>query len=237
MKNKVLILIMVIFLLLNIVTGAIASDIIEKIDAAINYGIKITINGELFEPVDDSGVELRPIIYEGRSYLPLRAVAEAVDMNIAWDEVKKEIALSEKKPSSKSDDLPQNSSDRNNNAFDFYVNDDNYTIAETPPYALGNEYYIPMRSVAEHVPLNLTWFTKNDSDGNETIQINLSNEENSLSIDLDEKNAWLNGAHAKLKTPPTVIGNRIYIPIDILIDIFKQNIEIDSSIWRITFFK
>jgi len=62
-----------------------ASNLIE-ISAYLNNGIKITLNGEKFEPTDPAdGSKIVPITYKGSTYLPLRAVAEAVGMEVIWD--------------------------------------------------------------------------------------------------------------------------------------------------------
>ena len=47
--------------------------------------IRIVINDVPFTPRDVSGNVVEPFIVDGTTYLPLRAIGEAVDMNITWD--------------------------------------------------------------------------------------------------------------------------------------------------------
>lgn len=47
--------------------------------------IKISINGNYFTPKDGNGRTVEPFIYEGTTYLPVRAVSEAVGYNVTWD--------------------------------------------------------------------------------------------------------------------------------------------------------
>lgn len=49
------------------------------------YGAAITINGELFIPTDNNGKTVQPFIYEGTTYMPMRAIIEALGANIEWD--------------------------------------------------------------------------------------------------------------------------------------------------------
>ena len=47
--------------------------------------IKISVNGTYFTPKDANGRTVEPFIYEGTTYLPVRATAEAVGYNVTWD--------------------------------------------------------------------------------------------------------------------------------------------------------
>lgn len=47
--------------------------------------IKICVDGVQMTPKDSAGKELEPFIYNGTTYLPVRAVAEAVGKDVTWD--------------------------------------------------------------------------------------------------------------------------------------------------------
>ena len=52
----------------------------------VNFNnIKLVIDGVLIEPKDALGNSVDPFIYNGTTYLPVRAVAEAMDKTVSWD--------------------------------------------------------------------------------------------------------------------------------------------------------
>ncbi|QXM07115.1 protease inhibitor I42 family protein [Crassaminicella indica] len=73
-----------------------ASEITKKIEAYINPGIKVTLDGEKQIFTDEDGKILQPIMYEGRTYLPVRNIAELTEMNVVWDQNTKTIILEHK---------------------------------------------------------------------------------------------------------------------------------------------
>ena len=68
-------------LMVNTVLGASASRTLT----AIFRDISITIDGEVIEPQDAYGNVVEPFIVDGTTYLPVRAIAEAVGYDVAWD--------------------------------------------------------------------------------------------------------------------------------------------------------
>lgn len=52
---------------------------------AIYKDIKIYVDGVKIEPKDANGNTVEPFIYNGTTYLPVRAVGEAVDKTVTWD--------------------------------------------------------------------------------------------------------------------------------------------------------
>ena len=47
--------------------------------------IKIMVNGKEVVPVDGNGAAVEPFTIDGTTYLPVRAVASALGMNVGWD--------------------------------------------------------------------------------------------------------------------------------------------------------
>ena len=74
---------------------ALAKNMYEKIDVLYN-DIKIKIDGEEFVPTDVNGNFVEPFIYNGTTYLPVRAIATALDMNVGWDETTYTVSLDTK---------------------------------------------------------------------------------------------------------------------------------------------
>lgn len=56
-----------------------------EIRAILNYGIKIEVNGTEFVPTDTDGSRLVPITYNGRTYLPVRSLAGALNVAVDYE--------------------------------------------------------------------------------------------------------------------------------------------------------
>lgn len=67
----------------------------ETIEAFYN-NIKIYVDGVKVEPKDANGNTVEPFIYNGTTYLPVRAVGEAIGKNVTWDGTTRSVYLGEK---------------------------------------------------------------------------------------------------------------------------------------------
>ncbi len=67
----------------------------EMIEAAYN-NIKIFVEGVKIEPKDAMGNSVEPFIYNGTTYLPVRAVGEAIGKTVSWDGTTQSVYLGEK---------------------------------------------------------------------------------------------------------------------------------------------
>lgn len=77
--------------------GAVAASNLEEIQAYLNKGVSITLHGEKWTPKDSDGSTLYPITYNGSTYLPVRAVAEAAGLPVEWKGDTQTVALGESK--------------------------------------------------------------------------------------------------------------------------------------------
>lgn len=68
----------------SIIITVSGESISKEITAHYN-NIKIYINNDLISPKDSNGNEIEPFIYNGTTYLPVRAVAEAFNEEVSWD--------------------------------------------------------------------------------------------------------------------------------------------------------
>ncbi|MFD0961133.1 stalk domain-containing protein [Paenibacillus chungangensis] len=85
-KKSWLVTSLAVMLMLSIAGHAFGSGTLREIKANLNSGLNIILHGERFIATDpDTGTELLPITYQGRTYLPLRSVAEANDLEVEWD--------------------------------------------------------------------------------------------------------------------------------------------------------
>lgn len=65
-----------------------------KTQATLEYDdIKIVIDGETVTPKDVNGNTVEPFIIDGTTYLPVRAIANALGMDVAWDNSTKTATL------------------------------------------------------------------------------------------------------------------------------------------------
>ena len=61
---------------------------------AVTYdNIQIVVDGKVIEAKDALGNPVEPFIYNGTTYLPVRAVGSAIGKDVAWDGIKKVVYL------------------------------------------------------------------------------------------------------------------------------------------------
>ena len=60
---------------------------IEKVITATYNNIKIYVDGNKIDPKDANGNPVEPFIYNGTTYLPVRAIGEALGKSVEWDGV------------------------------------------------------------------------------------------------------------------------------------------------------
>ena len=63
---------------------------------ALYNNIKIYVDGVKIDPKDASGNAVEPFIYNGTTYLPVRAVGEAIGKTVTWDGATQSVYLGEK---------------------------------------------------------------------------------------------------------------------------------------------
>lgn len=85
MKKKTSIVLLVSVMLVALGVPVLAASGYTK-QASLNYNdIKITLNGAAITPKDANGNTVEPFIIDGTTYLPVRAVAEAIGLYVNWD--------------------------------------------------------------------------------------------------------------------------------------------------------
>src|SRR5690606_11535018 len=96
MKKKIIVSTGLIAIIVTSMTiGALAASNLQEIKAFLNKDLKVKINGDLFTPKDASGNVYYPITYNGSTYLPVRAVGEAVGLKIGFDSTENAVLLGE----------------------------------------------------------------------------------------------------------------------------------------------
>ena len=66
-------------------TTALAANTVTKTIYATYRGIRIMVDGTVITPKDSKGNTVEPFISNGTTYVPLRAVSEALGKQVTWD--------------------------------------------------------------------------------------------------------------------------------------------------------
>ncbi len=78
-------------MLLSLVTTAYAA---YQKQATLDYsGIRITLNGQPVTPTDANGNPVEPFAMEGTTYLPVRAIANALGLGVEWEQATQTVKL------------------------------------------------------------------------------------------------------------------------------------------------
>ncbi|WP_181438879.1 stalk domain-containing protein [Paenibacillus sambharensis] len=75
--------------------GAYSATGLQKITAQLNHDIQFKLNGSAWTPRNTDGSRITPITYNGTTYLPARAIADAVGTEVGWNGSTKTISIGE----------------------------------------------------------------------------------------------------------------------------------------------
>ena len=73
---------------------ALAADSARDVTARLSPDFTIVVDGTERVFYNAQGQEVHPILYNGTTYLPLRAIGELMDKNVNWDQDTKTATLS-----------------------------------------------------------------------------------------------------------------------------------------------
>lgn len=76
--------------------GVAAGGVVENINAELHRGLQVIIDGEVQTFYDANGQTVYPIMYNGTTYLPLRAIGGVMGKPVAWDGETETVILGEK---------------------------------------------------------------------------------------------------------------------------------------------
>ena len=92
MKRRILFLFTAI-VILALASFATFGENLSKTVELYFRNIKIIIDGKEYIPTDADGDRVEPFIYNGTTYVPLRAVANAFDKEVEWDDATSTIII------------------------------------------------------------------------------------------------------------------------------------------------
>ncbi len=81
----------------SIAVGVVAADVVRKIEAELRPDFTIVIDGQEVTFKNAQGEVVSPVLYNGTTYLPIRAIGELMGKTVYWYEDEKRIELREEK--------------------------------------------------------------------------------------------------------------------------------------------
>ncbi|WP_379164121.1 stalk domain-containing protein [Paenibacillus sp. sgz5001063] len=94
MKSKKMIIATMVFgMAVTGSAGVYAGTNLQKISAYLNHSIGFQVNGAKYTPVDNNGRTLAPITYNDTTYLPVRAVADALKVPVTFNPSTNQVIL------------------------------------------------------------------------------------------------------------------------------------------------
>ncbi len=169
---------------------------ITTADAQLRSDFTIVVDDDEVNFKTSSGDAVYPILYEGTTYLPLRAIGELMGKNVNWDEENKVITISGERDSvsSNKDNPDIGKKDirvQERPDFTIVVNDDEkefYSVTGQRVYPIlyNGSTYLPLRSIGEIMNKDVVWdnstktvtlsgdFTVTDADSFETDKEEIS---------------------------------------------------------------
>lgn len=130
-------------------------------------GITITLDGQEIVPVDADGNSVEPFLYNGTTYLPVRGVANALSLDVAWDGTTNTVTLTSggtpvaPLEAAKS---TQGTATVSATYRDISIIIDGVPLVPTDaagnvvePFLIDGTTYLPVRAISEALGLNVTW--------------------------------------------------------------------------------
>ena len=150
---------------------AFAADQAFTADAQLRADFSIVMDGNDVDFKTSSGNAVYPILYEDRTYLPLRAIGELMGKNVNWDEDNKTITISGTR-----DTVSSNRDNPNIGRKNIRVQErPDFTIvvdgkerkfyaangARLNPILYNGSTYLPLRAIGELMGNDVSWDAKN----------------------------------------------------------------------------
>lgn len=170
MKRKnLLAVVLVIALVLSFINPVVYARQ-EEITVHFNGAITMILDGEEFIPLETDGSYLIPVIYNGRTYLPVRALCDALKLFVDWDASTKTVSIGggEWVPPQKV--TPKGSKDRSLRTGKAYKDTDLKMVLYGNPFnpreadgtlvypiLVNNRTYLPLRALCDAVGVDVQW--------------------------------------------------------------------------------
>ena len=95
MKKKFTLMLAGVIALTSFAAGAVGKGLVEKIEAELRGDFTVVIDGKVQTFRDVNGKKVDPVLYDGTTYLPVRAIGEMMGKTVYWYQDEKRIELVE----------------------------------------------------------------------------------------------------------------------------------------------
>ncbi len=85
MKKKLTAVLALVLTIVVFASGVFAAGTITKIQAYLNKSMDIKVDGTVIQPKETDGSRIYPIVYNGRTFVPAKAIAEALGATVDYD--------------------------------------------------------------------------------------------------------------------------------------------------------
>lgn len=138
--KKLLALLLSLTLLLAAVPAFAADDVVT-----------VMLDGEVIECTDVNGNKVDPVIIDGTTYLPIRAIANALDLDVQWDDATKTVFINGVSVLAKKTDV-----------INIFINGGRFIPTDVNgnvvnPIIIDGTTYVPVRAIGEAFDKEVAW--------------------------------------------------------------------------------
>jgi hypothetical protein len=104
MKKKIFVALgLSVIIVASLTAGAYAGANLEEIQAYLNKGVNVKLNGQMWQPKDSTGANTYPITYNNTTWLPVKSIGDALGVKVGWDAASNSVLIGDVKTDSTSD--------------------------------------------------------------------------------------------------------------------------------------
>ncbi len=208
MKRKWIVMLAMV-MLFAFTAGVVAAPAVQQITANLATDFNFTLDGKTWAPKDADGSTMYPIVYKDRTYLPVRAVGEALGIKVDWDNDTRTVILGEAAVAPVPKEEPKKEEPvKEEPKKEEPVKEEPKPAAELAISPAGADYN---KNNEADVPINVTW-----GSATKITAINASAMGGALKFDLEEGTHYIikdNGDGTGILTIKTALTGKLPIPI------------------------
>ena len=193
-----------------------AGAVSTNVTAQLSPNISVVVDGVYQTFYNVSGSEVHPIVYNGTTYLPLRAVGELMGKNVNWDQTSLTASLSGTRTTAAVTGVADAGAVTQNVAAtistDITVTVDGVARTFTDvngnvvyPMVYNGSIYLPLRAIGNLMGKSVNW-------NSATSTVTLSGAQSSCGILVTDADSFNNGTTSTVQTPPATQTPTVTVP-------------------------